>query len=413
MFFKTTFRVNPSTNQTGIYYRLVENYRNVLGDTRQRNILTVGFMEDITPSELHRIADGLNDKINGQSVLYNPNEKVSGYIERLYSRLVSEKRIDVLLDVQKKYKEGDWQTINVDSIKTEDVRELGAEWLSLQTLRKLQIEEYLSGKGWNKRDTDLAMAHIISRAVYPASEHRTVRFMQENSSVCELLGIDANKVSKDRLYRISLKLYSEKEGLENYLSHKTNELFDIQDKIILYDLTNTYFEGEKRSSKLSKRGRSKEKRSDCPLLVLAMVVNVEGFIKYSVIYEGNKSDSSTLCDMIEKLRLSTSSASKKAIVVIDAGISTKDNLEKIVSKGYEYVCVSRSNLTKYSEVQGSSPKKVKDRRGREIELLHVESADSEDSEYYLKVSSPVKALKEASMYKQFHERFREGLESIS
>jgi hypothetical protein len=71
---------------------------------------------------------------------------------------VSEKRIDVLLDVQKKHREGDRQMINMDSIKTENVREFGVEWLSLQTLRKLQIEEYLSSEGWNKRDIDLAMA---------------------------------------------------------------------------------------------------------------------------------------------------------------------------------------------------------------------------------------------------------------
>ena len=82
--------------------------------------------------------------------------------------------------------------------------------------------------------------------------------------------------------------------MEKHLSNRTNELFDLADKIILYDLTNTYFEGEKRSSQLAKFGRSKEKRSDAKLVVLALVVNIEGFIKYSSILEGNIADCNTL-----------------------------------------------------------------------------------------------------------------------
>jgi hypothetical protein len=69
------------------------------------------------------------------------------------------------------------------------------------------------------------------RAIYPASELKTVRFMEENSSICELTDYDTNGLTKDQLYRISRKLYDEKEGLENYLSIKTNELFDLNDNI--------------------------------------------------------------------------------------------------------------------------------------------------------------------------------------
>ena len=89
-----------------------------------------------------------------------------------------------------------------------------------------------------------------------------------------LTGYDPEKMNKDWLYKSALKLHSIKEKLDVHLSARTNELFDIQDKIILYDLTNTYFEGEKRNSKLAKFGRSKEKRSDCKILVLALVINI-------------------------------------------------------------------------------------------------------------------------------------------
>src|SRR4028119_2212630 len=84
--------------------------------------------------------------------------------------------------------------------------------------------------------------------------------------------------------KVHLSLYELKDELEKHLSKRTNELFDIEDKIILYDLTNTYFEGEKTNSKLAKFGRSEEKRNDAKLVVLALVVNIEGFIKYSSIH---------------------------------------------------------------------------------------------------------------------------------
>lgn len=411
MFFKTASRTNPQTKQLSIYYRLVENSRNVLGDVYQRTILSVGFMDDLTAEELHLVQDGLNDKIEGTKELFTTSLKVQHYIDLLYQRLVSEKKIDRLAASPKQ--QGDWHNVNLDTLENKDVRELGAEWMSLQTLRQLQVDSFLTQAGWSAADVSLALAHICSRCVYPVSELKTVSFMKDNSSICELTGLDPQAITKDKLYRISHKLFEQKEGLEKHLSHKTNELFDIQDKIILYDLTNTYFEGEKRTSKLARRGRSKEKRNDCPLMVLALVVNVEGFIKYSAIYEGNKADCTTLGDMIDKLRLATADPSVKAIVVIDAGIATEDNLKLITAKGYEYVCVSRSNLKNYSQVQDACPVVVQDRKKRQIELLQVQTENKTGSEYYLKVTSPLKVLKERSMYDQFSQRFEEGLTLIA
>ena len=98
MFFKTSSRINPQTGQMSIYYRLVETSRNILGDVYQRTIISVGFMDDVSTAELHRIADGLNERIDGQLPLLEDSEKVRGYINRLYDRLVKEKRIDRLLD---------------------------------------------------------------------------------------------------------------------------------------------------------------------------------------------------------------------------------------------------------------------------------------------------------------------------
>src|SRR5215210_2774764 len=168
----------------------------------------------------------------------------------------------------------------------------------MQALEQLNIPEFLDKNDWDSEEIKLALTHIISRAAYPASELRTSKWMKQNSAVCELTGFPAEKITKDKLYGISHRLYEIKDELEKHLSKRTNELFDFEDKIIIYDLTNTYYEGKMQGSVFAKYGRSKEKRSDAKIVVLAVVVNAEGFLKYSQVFEGNMSDSASL----EKIR---------------------------------------------------------------------------------------------------------------
>src|SRR5690606_29078904 len=205
---------------------------------------------------------------------------------------------------------------------------IGSDWMCCQAIEQLGITEHLESKGWAESKIQLATTQIIFRAVYPFFENRTSRWVKDNSAVSAITGYDIKRMSKDKLYSSALDLYSIKDSLEQHLSKRTNELFDLDDKIILYDLTNTYFEGRKMGSKIAQFGRSKEKRSDCKLVVLALVVNTQGFLKYSNIFEGNKSDSKSLPDIINKIRIKTSTE-KRAIVVLDAGIATEENCKLI------------------------------------------------------------------------------------
>ena len=207
-------------------------------------------------------------------------------------------------------------------------------------------------RGFTEEQIQLACTQIVSRAVYPASELKTASWIKESSAIGELTGYDCEKIIKDRLYESALRLYAVKDQLEQHLSHTTNELFDISDKIVLYDLTNTYFEGQYSSSELAKYGRSKEKRNDAKLVVLALVVNIYGFIKYFAIHQGNMADSENLSLMIDKLSRCTNA--QNPVVVIDAGIATEENLEMIKGKGYHYLCVSRTKLKDYQAISGRS-----------------------------------------------------------
>ena len=407
MYFKSSLRNNPDTNNLSAYYRLVESYRNYDNRICHRTILNVGFLEDLVPEQLNIIQKILINKSESKTELFEQTDSlVVKYIDLFWSRIIAEKRIDLPESVKEKRK----GLVYEDTIKHKEVREIGAEWMGYQGLDQLQLSQFLKSIGWNELQVQLTLTQIISRSVYPASELKTARWIKDNSAICEITHYPMEKITKDKLYQNALALYQIKDKLEQHLSKRTNELFDIEDKIILYDLTNTYFEGEKRNSTLAKFGRSKEKRSDAKLIVLALVVNPEGFLKYSNIFEGNTSDSSTLPTIIENLRIKTSATNQRAIVVLDAGIATEENLQIIQAKGYDYVCVSRSQLKDYKAVEGTITKKVVTNNKEEITLQRVNSDKSTD--YYMKVKSPGKTLKETGIKTQFETRFEEELTKI-
>jgi hypothetical protein len=407
MYFKMSLRNNPETKSLSGYYRLVESYRNAENRVCHRTILNVGFLDHIAPEQLNKIQKHLTRRAEGKISLFEEQDpEVLDYIEMLWAKIVSEKRIDL----PEKSLEKRQRLVDIDTLKHKDVREIGAEWMSYQALEQLQIADFLRGAGWNELQIKLTFTQIISRAVYPASELKTSRWAKENSSVCEITQYPPESLTKDKLYKNALALYQVKDTLEQHLARRTNELFDIEDKIILYDVTNTYFEGEKRNSKLARFGRSKEKRNDAKLIVLALVVNPEGFLKYSNIFEGNTADSSTLTLIIESLRIKTSHTAQRAIVVIDAGIATEANLKLLEEKGYDYVCVSRKELKDFQTAEGTNPEFISTKNKQELTVQRVSSRECAD--YYLKVKSPGKALKETGMKAQFEARFEEELAKL-
>ena len=415
MYFKVSLRHNPVKGKTDGYYRLIESYRNETGRVCHRTLLNVGFIEEMVDidqlNQIRRILCNRYEEALGNKRLFEIEDNppiVNQLADEYWNKLVAENRIDI---GQKKPTVHQRNMVSVESIRHKDVREIGGEWLCYQALEQLQIKDYLSNIGFSEEDVQLALTQIISRAVYPASELETSRWIVENSAVCELTGYPLEKITKDKLYKSSLRLFSVKDQIEQYLSHKTNQLFDIEDKLYIYDLTNTYFEGQKKHSLLARYGRSKEKRSDCKIVVLAMVVNPQGFIKYSTIFEGNIQDCSTLKMIVENLRKKTSASAKKAIVVIDAGIATEENLAMLTAEGFDYICVSRCKLKDYRIDPTGESLEIEDKKHQKIKLQKVIS-DRHDG-YFLKIDSQAKRQKEMSMNNRFQEGFEKGMNSIT
>lgn len=420
MFIKTIVKTDKGSGKRYEYFRLCEGYR-IGGRVRHRTILSLGKLDGIeNKADRKLLADRIEVLIKREQVLFVQHvpQVIEDYAKLFSQRIINQGLIDIAETGHNKVDHGkelpvEYENINIHSINHDDVRELGSEWLCKQTLDKLTFSDLLiNSLGFSQSQANTAIMHIISRAVYPASEHKTAQWIGGSSTVSELCNISTDKVNRYQLYSSSRQLYNHKGKIEEFLSTKTNELFDLQDKIIFYDLTNTYFEGRKLGSKIAKFGRSKEKRSDAKIVALATVINAEGFIKYSRIYRGNIGDSKTLTKTIEDLSLSTSSTNRKPTIVMDAGIVSEENLQMLKEKGYDYICVSRTKLKDYKAInpEGGTVT-IFDKREHPIELKLVKKEGEDDT--FLYVHSQQKAIKEASMNDHFSERYEQELENIN
>jgi hypothetical protein len=410
MFIKSIIKTDKTTGKQYNYYRLCEGYR-IGSKVRHKAIVTIGRLDEITDlSERKLLADRIEELFKGIGNIFESH--TPPHIEKLARKIVKKisdtdyNKTKPTVEEQKK----DLQTVDLNSLKNEDIREIGSEWLCKQAIEELGINEYLSSCGWDKEMISNSLIHIISKAVFPASENKTEQWIDINSGVTELFEKTPKEINRFKLYKSALKLYNYKDNLEEYLANKTNEIFDIDDKIILYDLTNSYFEGRKVNSKIARFGRSKEKRSDCKLVTLALVVNSYGFVKHSKILEGNIADCKTMTGLIEELSSKTSFSERKPVVVIDAGIATEDNLKTLKENKYDYLCVSRCRLKNY-QVISSEPVTIYDNRKHIIKVQLI--SNQSDTDTYLHVHSQQKEIKERSMQDQFNLRFEEELKNIA
>jgi len=251
---------------------------------------------------------------------------------------------------------------------------------------------------------------LIAKLIHPSSELETERWLKETSGSMELFGEEAFSTTRYRLYQAATKLYEQKDIVEKELYSICINLFSQRNKIVIYDLTNMYFEGQMAASEKATFGRSKEKRSDCRLIGLAMAIDSLGFVRYSQLYPGNISEPSTLENMITAVSDKLNYGQEKPIVVMDAGISTEENLITIKDQGYDYVCVSRIRPAKFEEISDQSTT-LQDNRGNKIEVKKILVKDKADS--FLQIKSAQKGMKEESMNQKITERFEERLSYLN
>ena len=432
MFMKAKHRTTKG-GEGYIYYILCGSWRDSQGLSMRDELLHVGRRDDFDVWEMREVADILTDRANGepQSAFYEQehSQKVRMMADSLYSQLIAQGKIDLPgvkrpgeSDLEQRRREHERRFIaDTSDMKHLWSLQIGAEHLCVETMKKLRLGEALVSLGFNNEEAALALTQIAIRAVHPASEYATAQWIKPHSDICRLTGYDVNKITKDRLYQSAIHLYDVREGLMRHLSRWTKELFGYDDSLILYDLTNVYAEGDYDDSRWWNYGHSKEKRDDCKLLVLALVVNRHGFPKHYQLFEGRMQDYDSFVKIIDELDAHMKSLGVSPIVVMDAGIATEDNLDMLRKRNYKFLCVSRSSRKVYRPIEGAPVEHLQDRRDQPIEIQRIEvtfkkdkdgnlPAAAQDTFYW--VRSEAKAAKENGMYDQFTRRFEAELEKI-
>ena len=399
------------------YYRLTKKYRDGKGNPRSCSVLCLGALEGFTKAERNELADMLTVMIEqGQSVMsFNPalHEKaLELYVKYRESKWAQENDPILREEAARKERERmrDMVTIRLDSLTQRQARTIGPEAVCRSTACVLGIRDFLNSKGWSREDVDLALMQIIARAIYPFSELKTVRYLQGNSALLEMFKMDRRKVTKDALYESARRLWEVHGEMEDFLHERVRSMFNLEEKILLVDISNAYMEGRMEGSELCFHGRSKEKRDDCKIVVLAAVVNTDGLLVRTMIYEGNRQDVTTVKEIVGTLASETSAEARK-VVVMDAGFYSAANVDWLTENHFDYITVLPSGYAKFT---ADSDKVVRheDCRHQEIRLqlgkVEIEGRERKA----LLVDSDAKAMKERSMHDQACSRYEQGLDAI-
>jgi hypothetical protein len=297
----------------------------------------------------------------------------------------------------------DVQAVDVDSLELTRPRSVGVEQVALWAMQAVGFIELLIGLGLSGPLRSVILGVIIGRMAHPASERATRRWLVQRSGLGELLDVDFEALAENALYRASDALMRHRSAIEEALFGRVSELFGLDTTVTLYDLTNTYFEGEADLNPKAQRGHSKEKRTDCPLVTLGLVLDGSGFVRRSECFAGNVVEGSTLAGMLQRL-----DTPPGALIVMDRGLASEDNLAWLREQGYRYLVVSRERDRRFDAAAAIG---IEGAKGEAIQLHRV--PDEAGQEVRLYCYSEARAEKENAITRRFAERLEAGLQKIA
>ena len=381
-------------------YRIVESQR-IGKKVSQRTLLNLGAEFSFSEEQWPILTKRIQEILHGQQSLVQTGCEIEKWARTYAARIIAGQQ-DESNDNSIDYRE-----IDIDSVAMNRTRSIGCEHVTLEALRLLELDTKLSELGFSGPQAALAVGTIIGRACHPASERETHRWLQEQSGLGELISYNFEDVSLYKTYQVSDLLLKKKAAIEKHLYQKERNIFSLQETITLYDLTNTYFEGRCLSNTLAKHGHSKEKRSDCPLVTLALVLDGSGFPIRSHVFEGNVGEASTLAEMINELQTTRGTRLQKPTVVMDAGIATQDNIDWLKDHGYPYLVVSRKKHREFDESESTI---VKQEEAYTVKVQKV--IDEETGETLLYCHSSQREKKERAIGNRFTTRFEEAMQHL-
>lgn len=260
---------------------------------------------------------GPPDILTGQKSFFEVDEEVEKEAKKAADKIFRKQAKELGCELQPEYEQ-----VDVNSLESSVNRSLGAEYVCHSIWQDLEMTDFLLKKGISKHVLPLLIALVVGRLVDPGSERHTKEWAEKRSAIYELTGTPLRN-SLNSYYRGGDTLYSLKQDIEKHLSARERDLFSLSEKMFFLDLTNTYFEGRALLNPKAQRGRSKDKRGDCKLVTLGLIVDESGFAKYSQLFPGNQSEPKTLQDMIKEMEKNINSAKKDLTIVMDGRNSHK------------------------------------------------------------------------------------------
>ena len=355
------------------YWALVESYRTERGP-RQR---TVAWLGELDKAGRLGIASAAKGKRGLQSHLFEKDP------------------------------EPEWVEINAKGVRVENIKDFGGPWLCLELINRLHLDEFFTEhlpKGrehiaWSK----MALVLVICRLCRPSSELHIAEHLFEETALTDLLGIPSKMINEDRLYRGLDKILPHKDALEGYLKESAGSLFDLDYDLFLYDVTSTYFEGEGLWNPLAQRGYSRDHRGDCKQVCLGLVVTRDGFPLGFEVFAGNRSDVTTVEEIVEVMESRYGKANR--IWVMDRGMASSGNFEFLNEEGRQYIVgANRKQLNKY---EAELLKKDWQTLHSGLEVKRVDSPDGQ--EIFILCRSRDRAEKERAIHERFEKRIEQSL----
>lgn len=408
MFIRKTTHIDNKNGKEYHTFKLIESVRTERGP-RQRMFLNLGTGFTLPEEKWKDLANRIENIITGQGCLFPCSEEIETLARRYARKVISYqgqfRKIEVSSEGSPGVEGPDYHRVDINTLENEHLRPVGAEYVIHETIKELELDKKLTAFGFNKPALDVTIGVIAARLVAPSSERAAHVWLQRMTGIEDLLETDFSDLSQDRVYKVSDMLLRRKTEIEEYLRVRECSLFNLEETILLYDLTNTFFEGTGKYNGKAHFGRSKEKRSDCPLVTLGLVLDADGFPKRSNTFDGNVSEPGTLEGMIHSL--SSPDMLRKPLIVVDAGLATEVNLQWLKGYQYSYIVVSR----KQTEMPpGLSMVAVREDKQRLIRAALVNNQDTQEIELYC--HSTAKEAKEEGIKNRFEKRFDEELKKV-
>ncbi len=373
MFLRATKRIKDGKEHR--YWSIVESKRCQGSRVVQRQVLYLGEINDSQKTAWCKTIDVVMEDARSRQIAIFPQDRQAPPLD-----------CDVV-------------QVDLSRLQLKRPRQWGACWLACSLWEQLKLDEFWQDRmGVSRQGTrwlNVLKTLVCFRLIDPGSKWRLHRQWFDQSAMGDLLGEDFSLVQKDKLYRCLDRLLEHKRDFFSYLNKTWQMLFDVRFEVLLYDLTSTYFESDppeyRGEGGLRRFGYSRDKRSDCVQVVIALIVTPEGFPLAYEVMPGNTSDKTTLSDTLKKVEAQYGKSER--IWIMDRGIPTEETLAEMRNSGMPtsyLVGTPKGRLTKLEQEFIGKP------WAQAKESVQVKLLEKQD-EVYILAKSTARHQKERGM----------------